>query len=339
MHKLIGKVSEFITGEPIPIGEKVCVVIPMYRVEAYIQSVIAGLPEWVWRIIVVDDASPDCSAERVQELNDPRIILVRHEKNQGVGGAVLSGFNRALEIGGRVAVKVDGDGQMSPEFLYDIVEPILAGRADYTKGNRFFHVREIARMPFARRIGNLGLSFLTKLSSGYWNVFDPTNGYVAINLDTFRSLDQRFIHRRYFFETSMLVELNLARAVIAEVPMPAIYAGEISSLSVGKSLLEFSFHLFRSFIRRVWLQYFVLDFSLGSLFLVVGTLLCLFGGIWGIYYWDKSIRTQITASTGTVMVAVLPVILGVQLLLQAIAFDVQNVPRVVQPRRRWNGNK
>ncbi len=168
------------------VQDHVCVVIPMYRVEPYIQDVIAGIPEWVWRIIIVDDASPDCSAERALAAGNPRLVLVRHEQNQGVGEAMLSGFSKAIEIGGRVAVKMDGDGQMAPEFLWEIVEPVLAGRADYAKGNRFFHIDEIVRMPFVRRAGNMGLSFLTKLASGYWNVFDPTNGYFAIHLDTFR---------------------------------------------------------------------------------------------------------------------------------------------------------
>ncbi len=266
-------------------------------------------------------------------------MIVHHEQNQGVGGAMLSGFAKAAEIGGRVAVKMDGDGQMAPAFLWEMVEPVLAGRADYTKGNRFFHIDEIVHMPIIRRVGNLGLSFLSKLSSGYWNVFDPTNGYVAINLDTFRALDTQRIHRRYFFETSMLIELNLARAVVTDVPMPARYRGEISSLSVGHSLFQFAYSLLRGFLRRLWLQYFVLDFSLGTLFLVVGLLMGLFGTIWGLYFWDKSIRTGIPASTGTVMIAVLPVILGFQLLLQALAYDIQNVPKTVLPRRWVNGKK
>lgn len=313
---------------------KICVVIPMYRVEPYIQGVIESVPDWVWRIITVDDASPDCSAEKVLALNDPRVILVRHEQNQGVGGAVLTGFTKAAELGAQAAVKMDGDGQMSPDFLEDIVQPLLERCADYTKGNRFFHLDDLIRMPPVRRYGNLGLSFLTKLASGYWNVFDPTNGYLAIDLATFRALNQKRIHRRYFFETSMLIELNLARAVVQDVPMPAIYNGETSSLSVRRSLFEFAYYLLRGFIRRIWLQYFVLDFSLGSLFLVIGLFMGLFGTAWGLYFWDKSIRTGVPASTGTVMIAVLPVILGFQLLLQALAFDIQNVPRTVL-RRAW----
>lgn len=313
--------------------EKVCVVIPMYRVEPYIRQVLSEIPTWVWRIIAVDDASPDRSAEIVEGLQDERIVLVRNTQNQGVGGAVLAGFRQAQALGARVAVKIDGDGQMPVEYLWEMVEPILSGRADYTKGNRFFHMREIVRMPWVRRMGNLGLSFLAKLASGYWNVFDPTNGFIAIDLDTFNSLDQSHIDHRYYFETSMLVELNLSRAVVQDVPMPARYQGEISSLSVRRSLLEFPYHLLGSFFRRIWLEYFVMDFSLGSLFLVTGVALGLFGAVWGLHFWDKSNRTGIPASTGTVMIAVLPVILGFQLLLQALAYDIQAVPRTVVPRR------
>jgi dolichol-phosphate mannosyltransferase len=307
----------------------VAVVIPMYRVEPYIQAVVRGLPEWVSFIVVVDDASPDRSSEKVCELNDPRIHLVTHAKNQGVGGAMLSGFEKAFSLGARVAVKIDGDGQMNPKFLANMVDPLFARQADYTKGNRFFHVVDIATMPISRRIGNLGLSFLTKVASGYWNVFDPTNGFVAIDRDAFLSLDRRFIHRRYFFETSMLIELNLARAVVSEIAMPARYSGEVSSLSIRRVLFEFPLQLLRGFFRRLWLQYFVLDFSLGSLYLVVGILMGLFGTIWGLYFWNKSNLTGIPASTGTVMIAVLPVILGFQLLLQAVAYDIQNVPKTV----------
>lgn len=312
--------------------EKICVIIPMYRVAAHIQRVIRSLPAWVWRIVVVDDASPDDSARLALDSGDPRVVLVRHEQNQGVGGAVLSGFNRAVELGASVLVKMDGDGQMLPEYLDSMVRPILLGRADYVKGNRFYHTSAITRMPFLRRAGNMALSFLTKMASGYWNVFDPTNGYLAIDAGVYQALEQARIHRRYFFESSMLVELNLARAVVTEVTMPACYAGEDSSLSITRILWEFPFLLSRGFLRRIWFQYFVLDFSVGSLFMVLGALMTLFGLVWGGIWWGNSVLTGKIASTGTVMLAALPLILGFQLILQAIVFDVQNIPRAVVSR-------
>ena len=230
-------------------------------------------------------------------------------------------------MGASVVVKMDSDGQMSPDNLMTLVEPILSGYADYAKGNRFFHTREIRKMPFTRRVGNLGLSFLTKIASGYWNIFDPTNGYIAISTNVFRNLDQNRINRRYFFETSLLFELSLARAVVIDIPMPARYHDEISSLSTLKSLFEFSYYLIHGMLRRLWLQYFVMDFSIASLYFIIGFVLCLFGGVWGVYAWQKSNLTHIAATTGTVMIAVLPVILGFQLLIQALAYDVQNVPK------------
>lgn len=307
--------------------EAICVVIPMYMVEFHIQKVISGIPDWVDHIIVVDDASPDQSAELALAVGDDRVVLVSHIENHGVGGAMLTGYKKAVELGATIMVKMDGDGQMSPDHLPELIQPILEAEADYVKGNRFSRTGEIRSMPFIRRIGNLSLSFLTKIASGYWNVFDPTNGYTAIDADVFRRLDLTHIHPRYFFETSMLIELNLHRAVIAEVAMPAQYGSERSSLSVKRALLEFPFLLLRGCISRVWLQFFALDFSIASLFLIVGTWLMIFAGAWGGYAWASSIRTGVASTTGTVMIAALPLILGFQLLLQALVCDVQNVPK------------
>jgi glycosyltransferase involved in cell wall biosynthesis len=315
------------------VEERVCVVIPMYRVAPYIQTVIRGIPSWVWRIVAVDDASPDDCADQALALGDPRLVVVRHETNGGVGAAVMTGFRKAAELGGTILVKMDGDNQMKPEYLEDVIRPILEGKADYAKGNRFTHTQAIARMPLVRRIGNVGLSFLAKVASGYWNVFDPTNGYLAIDAGVFEELDPERIHPRYFFETSMLVELNLLRAVAADVPMPAQYDGEISSLSITRTLIEFPTLLLRSFWRRLMMQYFVLDFSAGSLFMVVGSLIMLFGTAWGLVRWRQSILSGVPASTGTVMIAVLPVMLGFQLILQTVVLDVQSVPQLVRSRR------
>jgi glycosyltransferase involved in cell wall biosynthesis len=279
-------------------------------------------------IIAVDDASPDQSSEAVLGIGDSRVVLLRHEVNQGVGGAMLSGYARGVEMGATILVKMDGDGQMAPEFLADIVRPIAQGRADYAKGNRFVLYDALLQMPPVRRLGNLGLSFMTKLASGYWNMFDPTNGYTAISAEAFRRLNPKHIHRRYFFESSMLIELNLQRAVVVDVSLPARYMREISSLSITRTLFEFPPLLFQSLNRRIWLEYFVMDFSLGSLYLILGTLLMLFGGIFGVVKWIESAQSGIPATTGTVMLAAMPVILGFQLLLSAITYDMQNVPRM-----------
>jgi len=318
---------------PAPGEEIIAVVIPMYRVEAYIQDVIRSVPDWVRLIVAVDDASPDAAARRVRELGDTRVTLVTHSANQGVGGAMVSGFRRALELGATLVVKMDGDGQMSSEFLDALLEPILTGRADFAKGNRFASGAHVAAMPGVRRLGNLGLSFITKAASGYWNIFDPTNGYIAIDAEMLRNVRLEKLHPRYFFESSLLVELNRCRAVIADVPMPARYTSEVSSLSAARSLVEFPPLLLRAGLRRILRQYFIADFSVGSLYLLAGLTLLLFGFVWGLAWWIHSLRTGIVTTTGTVMIAVLPIIIGVQLLLQFTAYDIQSVPRAPINRR------
>lgn len=307
----------------------IAVVIPAFRTERHIRDVVSTIPDFVSLIVVVDDRSPDDTAAIVTALQrvDDRVVLHRHEHNQGVGGAVISGYRIARERGADVVVKMDGDGQMDPEQLGRLVDPILRGQADYTKGNRFLHARQLASMPRARRIGNLGLSFLTKLTSGYWNVFDPTNGYTAIHTAALAAIDVDRLARRYFFEISMLVELGVAGAVVEDVPMPARYGEEVSSLSIGKTLREFPQRLARSCLRRIWMQHFVRDFTPLALLLAAGTILVAGGAAWGGAQWWLAWRAGIEATTGTVMLGVLPIILGVQCLLQCFLLDVQAVPK------------
>jgi hypothetical protein len=208
-----------------------------------------------------------------------------------------------------------------------VVNPIWRGEADYVKGNRFLHARRLKQMPRSRRVGNVCLSFLAKFASGYWSVFDPTNGYVAIHAAVILLLDQERIHPRFFFEQSMLLELGLNRAVVRDVYLPARYGEKVSSLSEKRAAVEFPPLLFAAVLRRWVIQYFVRDFSAVSLFLIAGVLATSFGALWGVYHWYTSARMGVTASTGTVMIAVLPIILGIQLLLQALVMDIQNTPQ------------
>lgn len=247
-------------------------------------------------------------------------------------------MDRAVAEGCTVLVKMDGDGQMDPGLIGELVRPVLEGEADVVKGNRFGDPRGLRRMPFARRAGNLALSFLTKISTGCWQVFDPTNGFFALDASVFGRLNRNWIHDRYFFEISLLFALNLEGAVIQNVTMAAAYGDETSSLSLGRALGEFPFLLARQFLRRIWLQYFVLGFSVASLFLVCGSFLAAFGAVWGALAWARSARAGVPATTGTVMIAVLPVILGFELLIQTIVFDVTRVPTRPRSRlwrRRW----
>jgi glycosyltransferase involved in cell wall biosynthesis len=308
-------------------GLQIAVVIPAYCEAKRVADVVRGLPSWVDHIVVVDDASTDGTAEAAESVNDTRLLVLRHARNEGVGGATIAGFNKARELGADVLVKMDADGQMDPSGLPALLEPICRGVVDYTKGNRFLHGRALQQMPPMRRLGNIAVSFMAKLASGYWNVFDPTNGYVALHASIWPLLDQERLARRFFFENSLLLELGLARAVVRDVYLPARYNDKVSHLSEGRTVMEFPPMLLRGLVRRVIVQYFVRDFNAVSLFLVVGKAATIFGLIWGLYHWYLSARTGIVASTGTVMIAVLPLILGLQLLLQALVMDIQNVPR------------
>src|SRR5262245_628697 len=188
---------------------RVGVVIPAFKAQDSIAAVVAGLPAEIRHVFGVDDASPDETAARVGALGDPRVRLLRHEKNGGVGAAVKTGYRAALEAGCEVVVKVDADGQMDPAFLPDLVRPLLTREAGYAKGNRLCSIAASREMPRRRLVGNLFLSLATKAASGYWNVLDPTNGFTAIRADVLRRMDWRHLDDRYFFETSVLVELHL----------------------------------------------------------------------------------------------------------------------------------
>lgn len=310
---------------------KIAIVIPAYRVERDIETVLRGIPDYIKTIIVVDDASPDTGADLVAAMakQDKRIELIRHEQNQGVGGAMLTGFRKALELGAQIVVKLDGDGQMDPIHIPALITPLIAGDADYVKGNRFRDFGALQQMPLIRRIGNLGLSFLTKAATGYWNIFDPTNGYFAIRADVLAQLPLAKIDRGYFFETSMLSHLYLLDAYVMDLTIPARYGGETSNLSIRRVLFEFPLKLTRTLMRRMVLKYFIFDFSMMSIYLLTGIPLLLFGLIFGITKWIQYAQLGIAAPTGTVILPTLSVILAIQILLSAIEIDLNAAPRKV----------
>jgi dolichol-phosphate mannosyltransferase len=307
---------------------RIAAIIPAYRVERDIGSVLNGLPAYIKYIIVVEDASPDATANLVAAAakKDKRIILIRHARNMGVGGAMISGFQKALELGAHAAIKLDGDNQMDASHIPALLTPLIQGKADYTKGNRFRDFVSLRRMPFIRRMGNLGLSFFSKVATGYWNIFDPTNGFFAIRAEVLAQLPFEKIDRRYFFETSMLANLYLINAFVLDVPIPARYGNESSSLSIHRTLFEFPFKLLRTFLQRILLKYFLFDFSMMSIYLLVSVPLLLFGLIFGTIKWIQYAQLGIPAPTGTVMLPTLSVILGIQIILSAIEIDMNSTP-------------
>ncbi|PKO19804.1 glycosyl transferase family 2 [candidate division BRC1 bacterium HGW-BRC1-1] len=321
-------------------NKTIAVVIPSYRVADHIGEVVASVPDWVDHIIAVNDASPDTTAEVLARMaqSNPRLQVAHNAVNQGVGGAMATGFACALKMRADIVVKLDGDGQMDPERMIDLVDPIAVGVCDYAKGNRFLHAGALRDMPNARLMGNIALTFLTKAASGYWHVFDPQNGYLAISAPYLSLLDLEHLRtRRYFFENEMLIRLNIESARVLDCPMPAIYRGEISSLQIGKVLSYFPSLLVKGFFARLFQRHILRDFSIIVPLYLLGFLMTMFGTFFGGYVWIRGYMTGVLNPTGTVMLAVLPFILGIQFLLQGLTMEMLLSPRVQSPPRDNNG--
>ena len=303
-------------------------VVPCYRERRRILAVLSKFDDTVNHIIVVDDACPDKTGEIVtKQCKDERVEVIVNTANQGVGGATLTGYERALELNSDVIVKIDGDGQMDPLMISTLVRPICSGLADYAKGNRFFRLGGVSGMPITRIFGNLILSLASKMSSGYWKIFDPTNGFTAIHSKVAKILPRNSLARDYFFESDMLYQLNLSRAVVADVPIEANYGDETSSLRISKILIPFAFNHFGNFIKRIFYTYFLHDFSIASLELILGISCIAFGTIYGSINWYDSITSGVSAATGTIILAALPFLLGSFLLISFLNFDVHNQPK------------
>ena len=312
--------------------DAVAIIIPCYRVERHIAAVIRSIPKHYKTIICVDDGSPDDTGSVIRELKDARVTLLAHDRNRGVGAAMKTGYADALAKGARICVKMDGDGQMSADDLDNLVAPLLDGSADYAKGNRFVDLRALRRMPRRRLFGNAVLSFASKMASGYWNMLDVANGFTAIRADVLRGLDLERVANRYFFETSMLIELNIRHAVTADVEMPARYGDEESSMKLGRVASTFPGLLLGGLMRRFYWRYLIEEFGVVSICVLLGIPLLIFGAAFGVSHWVQSARSGVVASPGTVILATLPIIIGFQLLLAAVLLDVLSSPTLKRQR-------
>jgi glycosyltransferase involved in cell wall biosynthesis len=311
----------------------ISVVIPAYKVSNQLAGLLQRIGSEIQHIVVVDDNCPDNSGQIALQLaeKDQRISVIFHEKNLGVGGAVKSGYNRAILLKSDIVVKMDGDGQMNPEDILKLIEPILEGTSSYTKGNRFYDVETIIEMPKVRILGNLVLSFLSKLSTGYWMIFDPNNGFTAITTEILQKLPLEKVDNRFFFESDMLFRLNLLRANVTDVPLQAIYGNEVSNLSITKSIFEFLYKHNRNFWKRISYSYFLREFTLASLEFLLGSLLLLFGIFFGIFHYFNSLLHNTATPTGTLILVSLSVLSGLQFVLGFFSYDIQISPNA---RRR-----
>lgn len=305
----------------------VTVVVPAYDEAAHVGDVIGSMPEFVDHIVVVDDSSSDSTSEAARLRLDSRVIVLKTSQNLGVGGATKTGYLKSLELGSAIVVKMDGDGQMSPEYLTALLDPLIDNGYDYAKGNRFLAGESLSSMPRHRLFGNVVLTFMTKLASGYWHVFDPQNGYTAIKAEALRTIDLDRVHNRFFFENDMLVQLNFFRRRVIDVAIPARYGNERSKLNPLRVVVTFPVLLLLRFFYRVYQKYILRDFSPIALFLILGLALFGWGAGFGLYLWIETLGSTHLTPTGTIMLALLPLILGFQLLLQAIVLDIQETPK------------
>lgn len=309
--------------------KNIVIVMPCYRVRKRILDVIGGIGPEVHRIICVDDACPEHSGKFIEEhAPDPRVRVLYLPRNVGVGGAVMEGYRVALEEHADIVVKLDGDGQMDPRLIPMFVRPIVSGLADYVKGNRFYNLEDVKHMPALRLLGNAALSFMSKFSTGYWDMLDPTNGYTAIHAKVLKLLPLGKISKRWFFETDILFRLNIARAVVMDMPMTAVYGDENSNLHVGRVMPEFLWKHLRNYYKRIFYNYFLRNFSFASVALIVGMILTAFGIVFSITKWAEATAQDRFASAGTVMIGALCIIIGFELLLAFLGEDMRSSPRV-----------
>ena len=310
------------------------VVIPSYRVTDHILEVLAGIGPEVERIYVIDDACPDKSGDLVKKKNkDKRVTVIIHPENLGVGGAVVTGYRAALADGMDVVVKVDGDGQMNPALIPTIARPVIKGEADYAKGNRFDSLENLFAMPKVRIFGNAVLSLWSKISSGYWSITDPTNGFTAIHRKALEAIHLDKLRKTYFFESDLLFRLSIVNAVVVDVPMEAVYGEEKSHLKISKVLVEFPWRHTVNLWKRVFYKYYLREWSVASFELPLGAIFTVFGAWFGISRYLEAAAAGRATTAGQVTLSAVALILGVQLLLSFLSYDVQSEPRVPRQKR------
>ncbi|MBI4389798.1 MAG: glycosyltransferase family 2 protein [Nitrospinae bacterium] len=306
-------------------NKKIAVVVPAHNEEKLILRVLETLPGWVDCVVVVDDCSTDRTAEKVRQRmqEDPRVNLVSHPANRGVGAAMASGYRAAVEKNCDVAVVMAGDAQMDPAELPDIVRPVAQGKVDYAKGNRLFYGKAWDLIPRVRYIGNSVLSLLTKIASGYWHVADSQCGYTAISREALASMDLDALYPRYGVPNDILVKLNIDNRRVCDVPIRPVYnVGEVSEIRVPRVVVTISKLLVRSFFNRLVEKYIIRDFHPMIFFYVLGLIAFPAGFLSGTYLWLYRVFAGPVAATSAMFAAFLT-ISGLQFLLFAMLFDME----------------
>jgi len=303
----------------------IAAVVPAYKEEKMISKVIETMPDYVDHIVIVDDCSPDATSEVVGRSDDPRVTLIRHEVNQGVGGAIITAHRAAMDLGSDVNVVMAGDAQMDPDYLPPLLDKVTDGGFGFAKANRFYAPESFSGMPGYRVVGNIVLSFFTKLASGYWNLFDPQNGYTAVRTEVLARVPLDRVAKRYSFENDLLIHLNILQVPATDVPIPAVYGEEVSSIRLSKVIPELLHRLTVGYWSRIWYRYVLWSFSPIALLLFMGLALFVLGvgvSIWVMF----QIAGSVVATAATVMLAALPLMIGTQMLISALQLDIQATP-------------
>jgi glycosyltransferase involved in cell wall biosynthesis len=304
-------------------GKRVGVVVPAYDEERLVGETLRGIPDFVDRVFVVDDASRDATGERAREVGDPRVEVIRHEQNRGVGAAIATGYRRAREEEIDVTCVMAADNQMDPTELESLARPVACGEAEYAKANRLVSGEAWEVIPRTRYLGNAVLSLLTKMASGYWHVADSQAGYTALSLGALRRLDLDRLYPRYGFPNDMLVHLNVQNARVRDVPSRPIYdVGETSGIKLRSVVPRISWLLLKAFWWRMAQKYVIRDFHPLVFFYAFGVLMTLAGLALGTLEVVLRILGNEITPASIVLVAVL-LIAGLQLTLFAMWFDME----------------
>jgi len=308
--------------------KSVAIVVPAYNEERYIFETLTTIPKWIDQIIVVNDASTDKTEFEIQKAKAlyGSITHITHDVNQGVGAAILSGYKMALEADRSMVCVMAGDGQMDPSELQRLLDPICENRCEMSKGNRFFSLNSIQGMPRKRILGNIFFTLLTKIGSGYWSIVDPQNGYVAVSTKSLRSLSLDRISKRYDFENDFLCHMRMIDARVIDVPIPARYRGEVSTIRIIPTIFRIFKTLWRGFWRRILIKNLLWSFTLIPIFLFLGLIGLASAGLTGLWAISNSLGENLMSSGTASFIAIL-IITSSQLLLTSLILDVFSEPK------------
>ena len=306
---------------------KTVAIVPCYQSSKVAPQLIANLINYVDFVICVDDCCPESTGIKIQKkIKSNKLKIIFHKRNQGVGGATKTGIKIAEKIGAEIIIKIDSDGQMDPRYIPSLIEPIINRTSDFTKGNRFRNIDVLTKMPKIRLFGNIILSFITKLSTGYWELFDPTNGFIAINTNILRRIQYEKTDNRYFFETDLLFRSGLYDVLISEIEMPTIYKNEKSGLNPMIESIRYLISHIIIFMKRIIYQYFLIDFNPGSLSFIFGCITGLYtlsAGLRSIFYY-KTLNVE--SPIGIKILFLTTAIITVQLIISFMYYDATQRP-------------